>query len=110
MSSLCSRYGRWQRASESFRQGLFEEEDAAAAVSAAVVEEEEEEKKEASKRSRKKKLREVTFDRRSVKMASADSVESRAVTRVLCIRRYLARRRELDGGGGWKRETRKKTS
>lgn len=58
------------------------------------------EKKEVAKKKgkKKKKLREVTFDRWNVKMVSADFVESRAVTRVLCIRRYLGSGRERNGG------------
>jgi len=51
----------------------------------------EQRKREREREKKRKNLRKVTFDRWSVKMASVDFVESHAVTRVLCIRRYLAR-------------------
>lgn len=60
--------------------------------------------KERRSEKKKKKLREVTFDQRSVKMVSADFVKLRAVTRVLCIRRYLW----LDSGRERNRERGKK--
>lgn len=68
----------------------------------------ESEKKEVAekKEKKKKKLREVTFDRWSVKMVSADFVESRAVTCVLCIRRYLGSGRERNGGKKKRRQER----